>query len=238
MNSPFARSASPLRAGAEPTDEAGRELRSGASRLDASGQVAKRTIDFSLALVALFALAPLMLIICLAIRYSDRGPAIFRQTRVGRGGRRFTCFKFRSMVLDTEEALRRHLEADPEAEREWRESQKLRSDPRVTRMGLFLRRSSLDELPQIFNILSGDMSFVGPRPIVPSECARYGKHLSDYMSVRPGLTGPWQIGGRSDCSYAERVRLDAEYARNWRVATDIAIIVKTVPIVLSQRGSC
>lgn len=201
-------------------------------------RAAKRWIDVSVAVVALLTLTPLLLFLCIMVRCSDGGPALFRQIRIGKDGRRFACLKFRSMVIDADEALAKHLASDPDAAREWATTQKLSRDPRVTPLGQFLRTTSLDELPQIINVIAGEMSLVGPRPIVPSECERYGEHLPYYLSVRPGITGPWQVGGRSNCSYAERVALDVAYARKWRLATDVAIVVRTVPAVLARRGSC
>jgi exopolysaccharide production protein ExoY len=201
------------------------------------GAAAKRGLDLSLALLALLILTPLLVALCILVRSSDRGPALFRQTRVGRGGKRFTCYKFRSMVMNAEGVLADHLRSHPEAAREWQETQKLTNDPRITPVGQFLRKTSLDELPQLFNIIAGDMSLVGPRPIVPAECARYGEQLQYYFAVRPGLTGLWQVSGRSDCSYAERVALDVAYAREWSFSRDVVIIVRTVPAVLAQRGS-
>jgi len=194
-------------------------------------------MDVGIALLAIILLAPLMLAIAALIRGSDGGPALFRQARIGRGSRHFYCWKFRSMVVDAEAALANHLAARPEAAREWAETQKLAHDPRVTRLGEFLRKSSLDELPQLFNVLVGEMSLVGPRPIVPAECERYGDDLKFYLAARPGITGLWQVSGRSDCSYPERVALDVAYAKDWRLAADIVILVRTVPAVLTGRGS-
>ena len=198
----------------------------------------KRCLDFTVALTVLIALAPLLLFLCLLVRCSDGGPALFRQTRVGYGGRRFGCFKFRSMIVNADEALAQHLRADPEAAREWAETQKLVNDPRVTRLGRFLRKTSLDELPQVLNVLAGQMSLVGPRPILPVECARYADKINYYLAVRPGITGLWQVSGRSDCSYEERVALDVAYAAQWGLGRDLVILVRTVPAVLAQKGSC
>jgi len=197
----------------------------------------KASIDFSAALTLIFLLSPLLLLIAAMIHYADRGPVLFRQVRVGRGGRQFVCFKFRSMNMDSDRALKEHLEQNPSAAREWRDTQKLTHDPRITRIGGFLRKTSLDELPQVFNILLGQMSFVGPRPIVPDEIARYGESFSHCFSVQPGLTGLWQIGGRSDCSYAQRVALDSRYASEWSLLLDAKILIRTVPAVLFQHGS-
>lgn len=225
-------------AGTVPERTLGRAIRRPQSRVVAAEQMAKRWMDVSVALLAIIALAPLMVVIAIMIRRGDGGPALFRQIRVGKDGRRFACLKFRSMVRDAESALQRHLATRPEAAREWAENQKLANDPRVTGLGNFLRRSSLDELPQLFNVLAGDMSLVGPRPIVPAECSRYGEDLKFYLAARPGITGLWQVSGRSDCSYPERVALDVAYAKNWRLTTDLVIVFRTVPAVLLRRGSC
>jgi lipopolysaccharide/colanic/teichoic acid biosynthesis glycosyltransferase len=178
-----------------------------------------------------------MLLISALIRASDGGPALFQQARIGRGGKGFRCWKFRTMACNADEALQKLLTTDPAAAQEWAESQKLTNDPRITPVGAFLRRSSLDELPQLFNIIAGEMSFVGPRPIVAAERERYGEAFSHCFSVTPGLTGLWQISGRSDCSYATRVSLDSQYAAEWHLMLDAKILVKTVPAVLMQRGS-
>lgn len=197
----------------------------------------KRAFDLAAAVALLFLLAPLMLLIAGLIRAGDGGPAFFRQTRVGRSGKSFRCWKFRTMVSNADEALQCLLASDPAAAQEWAESQKLTRDPRITPVGAFLRRSSLDELPQLFNIVSGDMSFVGPRPIVAAERERYGEAFTHCFSVPPGLTGLWQISGRSDCSYATRISLDSQYASDWHLLLDAKILVKTVPAVLMQKGS-
>jgi lipopolysaccharide/colanic/teichoic acid biosynthesis glycosyltransferase len=202
-----------------------------------TGLSVKRALDLAAGVALLFLLAPLMLLIAGLIRASDGGPAFFRQTRVGRCGKSFRCWKFRTMASNADEALQRLLASDPAAAQEWSESQKLTHDPRITPVGAFLRRSSLDELPQLFNIVSGDMSFVGPRPIVAAERERYGEAFSHCFSVPPGLTGLWQISGRSDCSYATRVSLDSQYASDWHLLLDAKILVKTVPAVLMQKGS-
>lgn len=197
----------------------------------------KRGFDFSAALTLLVLLAPLILVLAIVIRSHDGGPALFRQMRIGRRGKPFHCWKFRTMARDAEQALERVLQSDPVAAKEWKDSQKLSHDPRITGVGHFLRRSSLDELPQLFNIIAGEMSFVGPRPIVQSERDRYGESFAHCFSVTPGLTGLWQITGRSDSSYAARVALDSRYASEWDFLLDTKILLKTVPAVLSQRGS-
>jgi lipopolysaccharide/colanic/teichoic acid biosynthesis glycosyltransferase len=167
----------------------------------------------------------------------DGGPVFFRQSRVGAGGRMFRCIKFRTMHVDAEKQLKRVLVTDPAAAEEWAASQKLSNDPRVTKIGRFLRRSSLDEMPQLFNVLRAEMSLVGPRPIVPAEIERYGGDIEYYYEARPGLTGLWQVSGRSDASYASRVKLDVWYVRNWTLWHDIAILFKTIPAVFLQRGA-
>ncbi len=152
-------------------------------------------------------------------------------------GRPFACLKFRTMVVDADAVLEAHLSTHAGARAEWAHTQKLVDDPRVTCLGRFLRASSLDELPQLINVLRGEMSLVGPRPIVTSEIGRYGAHFENCFSVPPGITGLWQVSGRNDCSYAERVALDAKYAEEWSLLGDLAILARTIPAVLLQKGS-
>jgi exopolysaccharide production protein ExoY len=197
----------------------------------------KSAIDTCGALVGLFFLWPLLVGIIVTIRITDGGPAIFAQQRIGRNGRPFRCLKFRTMVRDADRALQSHLASSPLARREWQDHQKLTVDPRITAIGAFLRRTSLDELPQLFNILCGQMSFVGPRPIVPDEIHRYGEHFSYCFSVMPGLTGLWQVSGRSDCGYDKRIALDRRYVTRWSLRLDAEILIKTIPAVLRQQGS-
>jgi exopolysaccharide production protein ExoY len=196
------------------------------------GGLPKRLLDIAVASVGLILLLPMMLIVTTLIRLVMGGPVIFSQKRIGLGGRVFTCYKFRTMVANGEEALRRHLAADPAAAREWNASRKLAHDPRVSWLGNILRKSSIDELPQLFNVLRGDMSLVGPRPVVPEELEYYGRHVDEYLRARPGLTGVWQISGRNRLSYAERVARDCHYIRNWSLAIDVAVLIKTIPAVL------
>lgn len=197
---------------------------------------AKRLFDFIFAVLGLISLLPFLTILSLVMLICQGSPLFYRQQRVGRNGKLFNCFKFRSMVCNADAVLFDHIEMDEAAARDWAEKQKLENDPRITRLGHFLRRSSLDELPQLFNVLRGDMSLVGPRPVVPEELKRYGDHAKLYLTVRPGITGPWQIGGRNDCSYDDRVSLDAQYVRTRSFGGDIAILVKTAPAVWSQTG--
>lgn len=195
-----------------------------------------RGFDIAIAGLAIVVLLPLMILITCMVKLASPGPAIFRQQRVGRDGALFPCLKFRSMVVDAQAQLDRLLAESDDAREEWSRDQKLRRDPRVTRIGEFLRRTSLDELPQLFNIIAGQMSIVGPRPIVESEIARYGSRFDDYCSVRPGLTGLWQISGRNDVSYGMRVRLDSLYAQRQSLGLNVAICLKTVPAILTSRG--
>ncbi len=198
---------------------------------------ASRFMDVMIAVIALAILLPVIVILCLAISAHDGGGPIFVHRRIGRGGRTFPCLKLRTMVRDSEARLRHLLETDPAARAEWAMDQKLRMDPRITPLGRFLRKSSLDELPQLFNVLVGHMSLVGPRPIVADEVARYGRYFRFYCAVRPGITGLWQVSGRNDTSYRRRVAMDTVYSRSRSVGTDISILVRTVPAVLASKGS-
>ena len=180
---------------------------------------------------------PLLLVVGILIRMQDGGPAVYAQKRYGRNGRTFKCFKLRSMVANADDRLREILATDPAARAEWEATQKLVNDPRITPLGHFIRKTSIDELPQLVNILRGDMSLVGPRPIVENEIAKYGEFYRDYCAVRPGLTGLWQVEGRSDTTYEERVQLDAKYARTRTFVSDIMIMLRTVPAVLMSRGA-
>jgi exopolysaccharide production protein ExoY len=195
-----------------------------------------RVIDIILAVVALVVLAPLLAIIALAVKLQDGGPALFWQNRIGRGGHRFPCFKFRSMVINAEGRLAQYLADHPEARAEWDADHKLRNDPRITSLGRFLRKSSLDELPQLLNVLRGEMSLVGPRPIVDAEITRYGRYFEHYCRVRPGITGLWQVMGRNDVSYRRRVALDVTYVKVCSTGTYVAVLAKTVPAVLNRTG--
>jgi lipopolysaccharide/colanic/teichoic acid biosynthesis glycosyltransferase len=190
------------------------------------------------AITALALVAPVLILIGLLIKLTDGGPALFGHQRFGYGGRTFKCLKFRSMVLDADARLAQHLAANPDARREWSQCHKLRNDPRVTLIGQLLRRSSLDELPQLFNVLRGDMSIVGPRPIVQAEIAKYGVRYAWYCKVRPGITGYWQVNGRSHTSYRRRIAMDTIYAKNKCIWWDIKIVCLTIPAVVSAQGAC
>jgi Undecaprenyl-phosphate galactose phosphotransferase WbaP len=197
----------------------------------------KRVLDILLALTLGCVALPVMAAIALAILAESGRPLFFAHTRVGKGGRRFRLWKFRSMVGNGDEVLRAHLAGHPELAREWRLTHKLRSDPRVTRVGRLLRTTSLDELPQIWNVLRGDMSMVGPRPVVQEELSRYGSAAPLYLRVLPGLTGLWQVSGRNDITYERRIQLDSHYIRNWSVALDALVLLKTVRVVLAGKGA-
>ena len=203
-------------------------------------QAFKRGADLvgaGLIMLALLAVAPVLAVIVLAIK-ADGGPILYRQVRVGFGGKRFPCFKFRSMIVRSDQVLKEHLARDPEAAAEWQRDMKLKRDPRITAVGRFLRKTSLDELPQLLNVLRGEMSLVGPRPIVPAEIQRYGADIAYYYQVRPGITGLWQVSGRNDVDYPTRVRLDCWYVKNWTFWHDVAILFKTIPALVSGRGAC
>jgi exopolysaccharide production protein ExoY len=196
------------------------------------GLTPKRLIDIVIALSGIILLAPLLIICFAATVIASPGPALFRHRRVGFKGKYFNCLKFRTMVTNAPEQLRKHLEANPLAAAEWEISRKLRDDPRVTAIGAILRKSSLDELPQLFNVLSGDMSIVGPRPVTEEELVRYSVAQDAYLACRPGITGLWQVSGRSSTTYDKRVACDSFYARNWSLALDAKILIVTIPSVL------
>jgi exopolysaccharide biosynthesis polyprenyl glycosylphosphotransferase len=203
------------------------------AELSGGKQIIKGIIDRVLASLVLVALAPLLLAITLAIRCTDSGPALFRQTRVGRGGRTFTLYKFRTMVVEAEQ-LKALLATSNEADGALF---KIRRDPRITRTGAILRRWSLDELPQLLNVIRGNMSLVGPRPALPNETERYGTHMRRRLAVKPGITGLWQVNGRSDLSWDEAVRLDVRYVENWSFGLDLHILLKTGTAVLHGSGA-
>jgi lipopolysaccharide/colanic/teichoic acid biosynthesis glycosyltransferase len=202
------------------------------------GGVLKRAFDVLMTAPALALLAPFLFLFALAVKIQDGGPVFFVQQRVGYGGRPFPCLKFRSMILQAEERMEALLRDDPEAAREWREKQKLTNDPRVTPVGVFLRVTSADELPQLINILRGDMSIVGPRPILPDQIDDYGPTFSRYCAARPGLTGLWQVSGRNETTFRRRAELDQVYLRDWNLLTDLSLLGRTVDVVMRKRGAC
>lgn len=196
-----------------------------------------RVLDVMGALAGLVLAAPVLAVLALLIA-RDGGPVLFGQIRVGRNGQGFRCLKLRSMAADAEARLASVLDSDPAAAAEWAASRKLKNDPRITRLGHFIRKTSLDELPQLWNVLKGDMSLVGPRPVVPDEIGMYGAAAADYMAVRPGLTGLWQVSGRSDCDYDTRIALDTEWTRSRSITRYLSIVLRTVPAVLTRQGAC
>ena len=203
----------------------------------ASAGALMRAFDIVAAASVLLLTAPLLVAIALLVWMMDGGPALYSQPRVGRDGRHFRCLKFRSMCVDADARLARLLASDETARREWQADHKLRVDPRITRLGRFLRKTSLDETPQLINVLRGEMSLVGPRPIVDAEIPRYGRRFAAYCAQRPGITGLWQVSGRNDVSYRRRVALDTAYAARKSIALDMRILAATIPAVLLRRGS-
>ena len=199
-------------------------------------RLSKRIFDTLVALVLIVLLSPLLLLLSLLL-LGDGGKVIFSQKRVGKNGRPFNCLKFRTMALDAEDQLKLLLAQSPEHKLQWEKDQKLKDDPRVSALGGFLRRTSLDELPQLFNVLQGQMSLVGPRPIVEAELQRYGSDASYYLMVRPGMTGLWQVNGRNDLDYESRVYLDTWYVKNWSLWYDLVILIKTIRTALSSKGA-
>jgi len=202
-------------------------------QLSGPRQVVKDLFDRTAAALALLALSPVLTAVVVAIRLSDHGPALFRQTRVGKGGETFTIYKFRTMVVDAEArlaAIRENNDSDGVLF-------KMRRDPRITALGARLRKWSVDELPQLFNVLRGEMSLVGPRPALPLETAEYADHVRRRLVVKPGLTGMWQVSGRSDLSWDESVRLDLRYVENWSFALDLQILWKTISVIFRGAGA-
>lgn len=198
----------------------------------------KRLLDISAALLFFLLFGWLYLLVWLCVLSTTGTPAIYRHKRVGRSGVEFDCLKFRSMVVNSADVLKEYLANNPEAQAEWERDFKLRADPRITKFGRIIRKTSLDELPQFWNVLRGEMSLVGPRPVVAKELQQYyGNAIGFYLSVKPGITGPWQVGGRNDLDYDQRIRLDVDYAKNWSVTSDLIILLKTVVVVVARRGS-
>ncbi|MFN3698979.1 MAG: sugar transferase, partial [Dictyoglomus sp.] len=193
----------------------------------------KEIIDILLGTLGLIVFSPLFLIISILIKLDSKGPVFYKHLRVGRHGRPFYLWKFRTMYKDADKILDRY----PELKREFEKEFKLKNDPRITKIGRFLRKFSLDEIPQIFNILKGEMSIVGPRPVTFKELEKYGSYADEILRVKPGLTGLWQVSGRSDVDYSQRVKFDLYYIQNWSVLLDIKIILKTIPSVLFGKGA-
>lgn len=205
--------------------------------LEGFGGKVKRILDIAGASFGLLVLSPLFLILAVLIKMNSRGPVFFRHRRLGMGGRIIQVYKFRTMISNAEEVLQWLLQERPELREEFAREFKLKDDPRITRLGRFLRRTSLDELPQLINVLIGEMSLVGPRPIVPKELVKYGFYERLLLRVPPGLTGLWQANGRSEVSYEERVKLDMYYINNWSIWLDLLVILKTIPAVFARKGA-
>lgn len=197
----------------------------------------KRALDLTMLIFGSVIVIPLMLIVSLLIKLTSRGPVFYAHERIGRNGETIRVWKFRSMVVDADQRLAKILAENPEYRKEWEQCHKLTHDPRVTSIGKFLRKSSLDEFPQLLNILKGEMSFIGPRPVTKDEEQHYGENFSYIFSVKPGLSGMWQVSGRSDTDYAERVALDSYYIQNWSLWLDIWLICKTIGVVLTGKGA-
>lgn len=197
----------------------------------------KRILDFTVAGVLVLLAIPFSVLIALAIVLDSRGPVLFAHSRIGKGNRPFRLYKFRTMVRNADAVLEEYLSAHPDLRAEWNETHKLKNDPRVTRVGRLLRRSSLDELPQLLSVLRGEMSMVGPRPIVVDEIAKYGKLFDLYVQVRPGLTGLWQASGRTDTSYRTRIALDRRYLQERTLGMDLFLLLKTIRVVLLGHGA-
>ena len=197
----------------------------------------KRVFDLVLTIIGGIFLIPVFLLLALLIKLDSPGPIIFAHQRIGKDGKLFPCLKFRTMCVDADRKLKAYLAENPEARKEWEAEFKLKEDPRVTRVGRVLRKTSLDELPQLFNVLIGQMSLVGPRPIVTAEIPKYGPYIKDFYMVHPGITGMWQVNGRSDTTYDERVQMDSWYVRNWGVWLDIMLLWRTFGVVLQHKGA-
>ena len=200
-------------------------------------RVIKRAFDLLFTVCGGLCILPFLLVIAVMVAFDNKGNVIFAHRRIGRGGKEFKCYKFQTMIPNAQEALEKYLAENPEARKEWEESFKLTNDPRVTKLGNILRKTSLDEMPQLWNVIKGDMSLVGPRPIVAKEIERYGEYFREYAMVTPGITGMWQASGRSDTTYEERVEMDTWYVRNWSVWIDLMYLFKTVKIVFTGKGA-
>ena len=197
----------------------------------------KRTFDLVCTICGSILISPILVGLVLLVAINNKGHVIFAHQRVGRHGKLFPCYKFQTMIPNAQEALTKYLAENPEARKEWEANFKLEHDPRVTKFGAFLRKTSLDELPQLWNVIRGDMSLVGPRPIVTKEIERYGEYFREYSMVLPGITGMWQASGRSDTTYEERVAMDTWYVRNWSVWIDLMYLVKTFKAVIFGKGA-
>ena len=200
-------------------------------------RIIKRSFDIIVTIVGGLLISPVLLIVTIMVAVENHGHVIFAHKRVGKNGILFPCYKFQSMVPNAQEKLKAYLAQNPSARKEWEETFKLTNDPRITKLGAFLRKTSLDELPQLWNVIKGDMSLVGPRPIVQEEIDKYDKNFREYSMVLPGITGMWQASGRSDTTYEERVAMDTWYVRNWSIWIDIMYLFKTIKAVFVGKGA-
>jgi Undecaprenyl-phosphate galactose phosphotransferase WbaP len=200
-------------------------------------RLTKRFMDLAASIAAAIVLLPLLFYLAVAVKMSSRGPIVYSHKRLGRNGRHFKAWKFRTMLENADQLLEHYLEEHPELREEWERDHKLKYDPRITKIGRFLRKTSLDELPQLWNVIRGDMSLVGPRPIVDAEIAKYGAYYGLYTMVKPGITGLWQVSGRNNTTYDERVQFDAYYVRNWSPWLDLYLLLRTIRIVLFAHGA-
>jgi lipopolysaccharide/colanic/teichoic acid biosynthesis glycosyltransferase len=200
---------------------------------NARDETLKSIVDFSLTVIGLTLISPLLVILAVIVKLDSPGPALYRRRVMGRGGTQFDAFKFRTMLVNGNAILAAH----PELRAEWEREQKLKDDPRITRSGQWLRKLSLDELPQLFNVLRGQMSLVGPRMIAPVEVTRYGDDAAELLTVKPGITGLWQVSGRSNLGYADRARLDMEYVRTQSFWLDLKLLLLTLPTVIMKKGA-
>ena len=199
--------------------------------------IIKRLMDVTAILITMPIVLPVVIILAIMTKCTSKGPIFYGHKRIGKNGKEIKCWKFRSMCVNSQEILEQILANDPVRRAEWEKDRKFQDDPRVTKFGKFLRKTSLDELPQLFNILFGDMSLVGPRPVTEPELVKYGKYKDYVLSVVPGLTGLWQVSGRSDTGYEERISFDTYYIQNWSIWLDIWILIKTVWVVLKGKGA-
>ena len=197
----------------------------------------KRAFDFIGSILGGICILPVLVVIAVAIYIDSPGPVVFAHRRIGKNGKSFPCYKFRSMIPNAQQVLEVHFAKNPAAREEWERDFKLKDDPRITRVGKFLRRTSLDELPQLLNVIRGEMSLVGPRPIIDKEIEKYGQYIADYLLVAPGMTGFWQVNGRNDVSYETRVQMDSWYVRNWSLWQDILLLIKTIGVVTGRKGA-
>ena len=207
-------------------------------RMSIVARIAKRSFDWISVVVILALFWWAILLVAIGVKLSSPGPVIYGHTRIGRNGREFKCYKFRSMVVNSDQVLRDLLASDPEASAEWHRDFKLKNDPRITRIGRLIRKTSFDEFPQLINVMRGEMSIVGPRPVVLKELEHYyGVVRRHYESVRPGLTGLWQVSGRNDMGYDQRVELDRQYVNTWNVFSDFMIVMRTVGVMFARKGA-